>query len=77
MTRSTSLRLRKGMTQSTPILWANLINECCEQQDTAGVEVMLQAQEAGLRDGITFPWYGANGHVGLLSFINRTPRTEQ
>lgn len=68
--------VRKGMTQSMPILWANLINECCEQQDTAGVEVMLQAHEAGLRDGITFPWHGANGHVGLLSFITRTPRTE-
>ncbi len=68
--------VRKGMTQSTPILWANLINECCEQQDTAGVEVMLQAHEAGLRDGITFPWHGANGHVGLLSFITRTSRTE-
>jgi LuxR family quorum-sensing system transcriptional regulator SolR len=68
--------VRKGMTQSMPILWANLINECCEQQDTAGMEVMLQAQEARLRDGITFPWHGANGHVGLLSFITRTPRTE-
>ncbi|PPA31406.1 transcriptional regulator [Aeromonas jandaei] len=68
--------VRKGMTQSTPILWTSLMNECCEQQDTAGVEVMLQAHEAGLRDGITFPWHGANGHVGLLSFITRTPRTE-
>ncbi|MDF2415668.1 LuxR family transcriptional regulator [Aeromonas sp. 1HA1] len=68
--------VRKGMTQSTPILWANLITECCDQQDTDGLEVMLQAHEAGLRDGITFPWHGANGHVGLLSFITRTPRTE-
>ncbi|WP_287147188.1 LuxR family transcriptional regulator [Aeromonas sp.] len=68
--------VRKGMTQSTPILWANLITECCDQQDTDGLEVMLQAHGAGLRDGITFPWHGANGHVGLLSFITRTPRTE-
>jgi len=42
-------------TQITPILWTDLINECCEQQDTAGMEVMLQTYEAGLRDGITFP----------------------
>lgn len=63
-------------TQSIPILWADLINECCEQQDTAGVEVMLQAYEAGLHDGITFPWHGANGHVGLLSFITSTSRPE-
>lgn len=68
--------VRKGMTQSMPFLWVSLINECCEQQDTTGVEVMLQAHEAGLRDGITFPWHGANGHVGLLSFITRTPRPE-
>ncbi|MFU1553166.1 LuxR family transcriptional regulator [Aeromonas sp. A04] len=68
--------VRKGMTQSTPIQWANLITECCDRQDTDGLEVMLQAHEAGLRDGITFPWHGANGHVGLLSFITRTSRTE-
>ncbi|WP_257496149.1 LuxR family transcriptional regulator [Aeromonas allosaccharophila] len=68
--------VRKGMKQSTPILWANLITECCDQQDIAGLEVMLQAQEMGLRDGITIPWHGANGHVGLLSLITRTPRTE-
>ncbi|MDF2414203.1 LuxR family transcriptional regulator [Aeromonas sp. 1HA1] len=68
--------VRKGMTQSTPILWANLITECCDQQDIDGLEVMLQAQDAGLRDGITIPWHGPNGHVGLLSLIMRTPRTE-
>jgi LuxR family quorum-sensing system transcriptional regulator SolR len=68
--------VRKGMNQSTPILWANLITECCDQQDIAGLEVMLQAQEMGLLDGITIPWHGANGHVGLLSLITRTPRTE-
>lgn len=36
----------------------------------------MLAQEAGLRDGITIPWHGPNGHVGLLSLITRTPRTE-
>ena len=36
---------------------------------------MTLAQQAGLRDGITFPWHGANGHVGLLSLITSTPRT--
>ncbi|MFB2796772.1 LuxR family transcriptional regulator [Aeromonas veronii] len=65
----------RGMTQSTPILWANLITECCDKQDAAGLEVMMLAQEAGLRDGITIPWHGPNGHVGLLSLITRTPRT--
>lgn len=68
--------VRKGMKQSTPILWANLITECCDLQDVAGLEVMLQAQEMGLCDGITIPWHGPNGHVGLLSLITRTPRTE-
>lgn len=68
--------VRKGMTQSRPILWANLIAECRDQQDAAGLEVMMLAQEAGLPDGITIPWHGPNGHVGLLSLITRTPRTE-
>lgn len=68
--------VRKGMAQSMPILWANLIAECCDQQDAAGLEVMMLAQEAGLRDGITIPWHGPNGHVGLLSLITRAPRTE-
>lgn len=68
--------VRKGMVYSTPILWANLITECCDQQDAAGLEVMMLAQEAGLRDGITIPWHGPNGHVGLHSLITRTPRTE-
>lgn len=36
----------------------------------------MLAQETGLRDGITIPWHGPNGHVGLLSLITRTPRTE-
>ncbi|MGL5526256.1 MAG: LuxR family transcriptional regulator [Aeromonas veronii] len=69
--------VRKGMAQSTPILWSNLITECCDQQDAAGLEVMMLAQEAGLRDGITIPWHGPNGQVGLISLITRTPRTEQ
>ncbi|HHQ4773992.1 TPA: LuxR family transcriptional regulator [Aeromonas veronii] len=68
--------VRKGMKQSTPILWGSLITECCERQDMVGLEVMRQAYEMGLRDGITIPWHGANGHVGLLSLITRAPRTE-
>ncbi|MCR6741079.1 autoinducer binding domain-containing protein [Aeromonas dhakensis] len=68
--------VRKGMAQSMPILWTNLITECCDQQDAAGLEVVMLAQEAGLRDGITIPWHGANGQVGLLSLITRTRRTE-
>lgn len=64
----------RGMAQSTPILWADLMGEgICDEQSLA---VMTLAQEAGLRDGITFPWHGANGHVGLLSLITREPRTE-
>lgn len=66
----------KGMTQSTPILWAEVINECYEQSNLSGLEVMSQARDAGLYDGITIPWHGANGHVGLLSLITQTPRTE-
>ncbi|QWL63907.1 LuxR family transcriptional regulator [Aeromonas jandaei] len=68
--------VKKGMAQSTPLLWANLITECCDLQDSAGLEVMLLAQEAGLRDGITIPWHGANGHIGLFSLITSEPRTE-
>ncbi|MFM5425018.1 autoinducer binding domain-containing protein [Aeromonas veronii] len=68
--------VRKGMVYSTPILWANLIAECCDQQDAVGLEVMMLAREAGLRDGITIPWHGPNGQVGLLSLITRTPLTE-
>lgn len=68
--------VRKGMNQSAPILWAHLIEECCEQKNMAGLDVMLQAQAAGLRDGLTIPWHGADGHVGLLSFITSEPRRE-
>ncbi|MFH7527860.1 LuxR family transcriptional regulator [Aeromonas sp. A5] len=68
--------VRRGMIQSTPILWANLITECCDQCDAVGLEVMMLARETGLRDGITIPWHGPNGHLGLLSLITRTPRTE-
>ncbi len=64
------------MTQSTPILWANLITECCDKQDAEGLEVMMLAREAGLCDGITLPWYGPNSHVGLISLIKFTSRTE-
>ncbi|WP_279464225.1 LuxR family transcriptional regulator [Aeromonas dhakensis] len=65
-----------AMTRSTPILWADVVNddERCNEQ---GREVMQLASEYGIRDGITLPWHGANGHVGLLSFITSTPRTSQ
>ncbi|WP_042037088.1 LuxR family transcriptional regulator [Aeromonas popoffii] len=65
-----------GMTQSTPILWADVVrdNESCDEQ---GRELMQLASEFGIRDGVTFPWHGANGHVGLLSFITSTPLTKQ
>ncbi|WP_323917997.1 LuxR family transcriptional regulator [Aeromonas caviae] len=65
--------VQRGMEQSTPILWADLIVQgVCDDERLA---VMTLAQQAGLRDGITFPWHGANGHVGLLSLITSTPRT--
>lgn len=67
--------VHRGMEQSTPILWADLLVQgACDEQSLA---VMTLAQEAGLRDGITFPWHGANGHVGLLSLITCTPRTRE
>ena len=65
--------VQRGMEQSTPILWADLmVQGVCDDERLA---VMTLAQQAGLRDGITFPWHGANGHVGLLSLITSTPRT--
>lgn len=67
--------VQRGMVQSTPILWADLMEEgICDVQSLA---VMTLAQEAGLRDGITFPWHGANGHVGLFSLISCEPRSGQ
>lgn len=68
--------VRKGMRQSIPILWADLINECREQHDFEGENVMLQAEQFGLRDGVTFPWHGVHGHVGLLSFATRSVYSE-
>ncbi|HEH9404374.1 TPA: LuxR family transcriptional regulator [Aeromonas bestiarum] len=68
--------VRKGMTQSTPILWAHIIEKCRAEEDQAGLEVMQQAQEAGLQDGITLPWHGAFGHVGLLSWITSSAHTK-
>ncbi|WP_349921308.1 LuxR family transcriptional regulator [Aeromonas veronii] len=66
--------VQRGMVQSTPILWADLMKEgVCDAQS---LSVMTLAREAGLCDGITFPWHGANGHVGLLSLITTAPRTE-
>lgn len=65
--------VQRGMVQSTPILWAELmVDGVCDAQS---LSVMTLAQEAGLRDGITFPWHGANGHVGLLSLITSEPRS--
>lgn len=67
--------VQRAMVQSTPILWAEIMAQgACDEQS---LTVMTLAQEAGLRDGITFPWHGANGHVGLLSLITREPHTEQ
>lgn len=59
--------VRKGMTQGAPILWANIIAECLDQQDSEGLAMMFEARQCGMRDGITFPWHGAHGQVGLLS----------
>lgn len=66
--------VKRGMTQSTPILWADVVRDE-EGGDEQGREVMQLASEYGIRDGVTFPWHGANGHVGLLSFITSEPRT--
>lgn len=66
----------KGMSQSTPFLWAHVISECREKSNLAGLEVMMQARDAGLHDGVTIPWHGPNGHIGLLSLMTQTLRTE-
>ncbi|MFM5363594.1 autoinducer binding domain-containing protein [Aeromonas veronii] len=67
----------KGMSQSAPIMWANIISECCEKSNFTGLDVMMKARDAGLHDGITIPWHGPNGHVGQLSLITLTARTER
>jgi LuxR family quorum-sensing system transcriptional regulator SolR len=62
------------MQKSTPIWWADIMRpdvECSEQ----GRAVMLAAQDCGLVDGLTFPWHGCAGHVGVVSFIRRQPLT--
>ncbi|KAE9625455.1 LuxR family transcriptional regulator [Aeromonas veronii] len=69
--------VRKGMTQGAPILWANIIAECLDQQDDVGLAVMLEAQQHGLRDGVTLPWRGAHGQVGLLSLSTRQAHPEE
>lgn len=61
--------VRKAMAQTTPIILANIINECCDQQDVDGLEVILSAYEAGLQDSITIPWHGPNDYAGMLSLI--------
>lgn len=69
--------IRRGMIQTMPLLWANVITECCDQQDEAGLNVMLSAQAAGLEDGVTLPWHGVRGHVGLLSMMTKGLRSEE
>ncbi len=64
--------LRTGMRQTTPILWAQILSQCQDTQDKAGLAVMLDASDAGLKDGITIPWHGVTGHLGLLSFSTRS-----
>lgn len=66
----------KSMSQCTPILWANIVNECHGKSNFTGLDVMMKARDAGLHDGITIPWHGPNGHIGQLSLITQTARTE-
>lgn len=66
----------RGMTQSPPIMWAEEMVRQEIDRKGKGMYVMHLARTMGLKDGITFPWHGANGHVGLLSFITREFRGE-
>lgn len=68
--------VRKCIEYSTPILWMNIITECFDQQDCDGLDVMMLAKKSGLRDGITLPWHGPHGHIGLLSLMTQSRCTE-
>ncbi|WP_421204629.1 autoinducer binding domain-containing protein [Aeromonas enteropelogenes] len=63
--------LLKCYEQDKPILWKNVITECCDQKNEVGLDIMLLAQEAGLTDGVTIPYHCLNGGIGILSIFTK------
>jgi LuxR family quorum-sensing transcriptional regulator LasR len=51
--------------KSTPLIWDSVVFSSKKQQ-----EMYEEASGYGLRSGISLPFHGANGEVGILSFVN-------
>ena len=51
--------------KSTPLIWDAGVFSSKEQQ-----EMYQEASGYGLRSGISLPFHGVNGEVGILSFVN-------
>lgn len=66
--------VRRALTHSTPLLWSQVREACLAEEDWAGLGVMARAAQAGLQDGVTLPWHGPHGHIGLCTLISATPR---
>ncbi len=66
----------RGLGQTSPILWRKVFDECNNDGNLNELEVILLAQNVGILDGVTIPWHGANGHIGLLSIMTRSIRDD-
>lgn len=55
------------VTRSTPLLWEPGIFSSKQQQ-----EMYEEASKHGLRSGLTLPFHGANGELGILCFSSDT-----
>lgn len=53
------------VTRSTPLVWEPAIFSTRQQR-----EMYEEATSHGLRSGITLPFHGAKGEVGILCFVN-------
>lgn len=53
------------VTRSTPLIWEPAIFANKKQK-----EMYEEASSYGLRSGITLPYHGANGELGILCFVN-------
>jgi LuxR family quorum-sensing transcriptional regulator LasR len=51
--------------RSTPLVWESAIFSSKNQK-----EMYEEASSHGLRSGITLPFHGANGEIGILCFVN-------
>ncbi|RXJ71247.1 hypothetical protein CS022_21545 [Veronia nyctiphanis] len=55
----------------TPILWQNT-EVICQVKPECDINIMYEAQEFGLQDGITVPLRGMGGEFGLFSYSTDT-----